>query len=242
MKGDYAMNKVYGYCRVSTKTQDINRQIRNIKDQCQDAVIVQEAFTGTTIDRPEWSKLYKKVKPGDTIYFDSVSRMSRNAEDGINLYFELYDKGVNLIFLNERHIDTDSYKAALRKIGIEPGQEDGTAEGKLVNKILEAVKEFMIAKASDDIIKAFEQSEKEVADLRKRTKQGIETARLNGKQIGAIQGVKLVTKKSIEAKEIIRKHSKSFGGSLNDDDTRKLAGIGRNTYYRYKKQISEEIA
>ncbi len=51
------------------------------------------------MDRPEWMKLLKRIEPGDVIVFDSVSRMSRNADEGIETYFELYEKGVQLIFL-----------------------------------------------------------------------------------------------------------------------------------------------
>ena len=76
-------------------------------------MIIEEAFTGTKIDRPEWNKLYKKAKSGDTIIFDSVSRMSRNAEDGFNTYEELYNRGINLVFLKEPHINTDTYKKSL---------------------------------------------------------------------------------------------------------------------------------
>ena len=90
---------IYGYCRISRKEQSIDRQIRNIKAEYSDAVIVQEAFTGTKMDRPEWIKLYSKVKAGDTIIFDSVSRMSRNADEGVAIYFELYENNVQLIFL-----------------------------------------------------------------------------------------------------------------------------------------------
>ena len=75
-------------------------------------------------------------------------------------------------------------------------------------------------------------------DLRQRTKEGMETARLNGKQIGQVKGTKLTTKKSIEAKEIILKHSKDFNGTLSDVDVMKLCGISRNSYYKYKKELS----
>lgn len=57
--------------------------------------------------------------------------------------------------------------------------------------------------AKEQIIIAFEQAEKEVQDLRQRTKEGIETARINGKQIGQTSRSKLTTKKSIQAKEEI---------------------------------------
>ncbi len=69
---------IYGYCRISTQKQSIERQIRNIKDQYPDAVIVQEIYTRMKINRKEWNKLYDKVRSGDTVVFDSVSRMSGN--------------------------------------------------------------------------------------------------------------------------------------------------------------------
>ena len=109
------MCKVYGYARISKATQDINRQIRNIKEYDGTAVIYQEAYTGTKSDRPKWNRLLSTVKADDTIIFDSVSRMSRNADDGIRQYFELYNKGVNLIFLNEPQINTDVYKSSLQQ-------------------------------------------------------------------------------------------------------------------------------
>ena len=83
------MSKVYAYCRVSTKRQDLQRQIDNICKIYPDAVIYSDKFTGSTLDRPNWNKLYKLLKAGDTIVFDSVSRMSRSASEGAELYTEL---------------------------------------------------------------------------------------------------------------------------------------------------------
>ena len=48
---------IYGYCRISTAKQSIDRQVRNIKAEYPTAHIVQEAYTGTSIFRPEWLKL-----------------------------------------------------------------------------------------------------------------------------------------------------------------------------------------
>ena len=85
----------YGYTRKSTPKQSIDRQIRNIKALFPNAVIIQETYTGTKIDRKEWNKLYRVVKAGDTIIFDSVSRLSRNAAEGFEAYEALYNKGVH---------------------------------------------------------------------------------------------------------------------------------------------------
>jgi len=223
---------IYGYCRISRAKQSIDRQIRNIKAEYPDAIIIQEVFTRTRLDRKEWQKLYKAVKAGDTIVFDSVSRMSGNADEGFTAYEELYNRGVKLVFLKEPHINTDTYKQAL--------ESNVKLTGGSVDYILEGVNKYLMALAKEQIRLAFEQSEKEVSDLHTRTKEGLETARLNGKQIGQIQGAKLTTKKSITAKEVILKHSKDFNGTLADADVMTLTGLARNTYYKYKRELREE--
>lgn len=225
--------KIYGYCRISTAKQSIERQIRNIKSAYPKAVIIEEVYTRTRIkERKEWQKLYKKVGAGDTVIFDSVSRMSGNVEDGWTTYEELYNRGVSLVFLKEPHINTDTYKKAL--------QNNVELTGDKIDYILKGVNEYLMALAKEQIRLAFEQSEKEVEDLHQRTKEGIETARLNGKQIGRQKGDKLITKKSLAAKEVIRKHSKDFNGTLDDAEVIKLAGIARGTYYKYKRELRAE--
>ena len=226
------MSKIYGYCRISTKSQSIERQIRNIKDLYSGAIIVEDAFTGTKIEgRNKFNDLLNKVKPGDTIVFDSVSRMSRNSEEGFKLYEELYNKEIELIFIKEPHINTTTYKQAITN--------NVPMTNTTVDFILEGINKYLLALAKEQIKLAFIQSEKEVRDLQQRTKEGIETARLNGKQIGLEKGTKLTTKKSIEAKEQIKKYSKDFNGSLKDIEVMKLIGISRNSFYKYKKELVE---
>ena len=225
--------KIYGYCRISTNKQNIERQIRNIKKEYPNAIIVTEEYTGTKINgRVKFNKLLKIIKQGDTIIFDSVSRMSRNAEEGFKLYQELYDQGIELIFLKEPHINTSTYKKALNN--------NLTMTGTNVDYILKGVNEYLMSLAKEQIKLAFEQAEKEVKDLHQRTKEGIETARRNGKQIGQKKGSKLITKKSTIAKGQIITYSKDFDGTLKDKDVIKIIGISRNTYYKYKKELLQQ--
>lgn len=230
-----AMCKIIGYCRISTKKQSIDRQVRNITAAYPDAQIVKEAFTGTKLDRPEWKKVMKLVKSGkvQTIVFDSVSRMSRNAEEGFQLYQELFNAGIELVFLKEAYINTATYKKSL--------ENAVPMTGTNVDFILEGINKYLMSLAKEQITLAFAQAEKEVEDLHQRTKEGIETARLNGKQIGGVKGGKLNVKKSKKAKEIICKHSKDFNGTLEDAEVIKLAEISRNTYYKYKRELKDEI-
>lgn len=222
---------IYGYCRISTPKQNIERQVRNIKNEFSDALIIKEIYTATQIYRPEWSKLIQNVKSGDTIIFDSVSRMSRNAEDGIATYEKLFNMGVELRFLKEPHINSETYKRAL--------QNNVAMTGTDVDFILEGVNKYLMTLAKEQIKIAFAQAEKEVADLHQRTREGIQTARLNGKQIGRKRGAKIETQKAVDAKKKIQKYSEDFDGALSDADCIRLIGISRNAYYKYKRELKE---
>lgn len=227
------MKTVYGYCRISTKKQSIERQERNILKAFPEAKIRKEAYTGTKIDRKVWNEIYNKAQNGDTIVFDSVSRMSRNAEDGLTVYMDLFNRGVNLVFLKEPYVNTETYKKALNS---------GIAKtGTNADFILEGVNKYLQALAKEQISMAFVQAQKEVDDLHERTAEGIETARRSGKQIGQKKGTKLTTKKSIVAKDRIRKMSKAFDGNMTDKEILDTMHIARNTYYKYKKELIDEI-
>ena len=224
---------IYGYCRISTQSQNIERQVRNILAVFPDAEIIREVYTGTTFQgRDKLEKLLKKVRRDDTIVFDSVSRMSRSAEEGFALYQVLFNKGVHLVFLKEPHINTDTYRKALAaKVEL---------TGDKVDYILVGVNQYLMELAKEQIRIAFEQSQKEVDDLRQRTREGMETAKMNGKQIGQKAGAKLHVKKADAAKKAIQRYSKDFGGSLPDKDVMKLAGISPNTFYKYKAELKTE--
>jgi len=232
------MAKVYGYCRVSTQRQSLARQIENVTAQYPDAVIYSDKWTGSTMERPNWQKLYKIVKPGDSIVFDSVSRMSRDADSGAALYFELYDKGVELIFLNEPLISTSVFSTSVKNAV----PMTGTA----VDAILQGVNTFLKELATQQIRIAFDQAEKERLDICKRVKDGMRAAKHKAaergeeKLYGAVPGKKLTVKKAITAKEVIAQHSKDFGGSLSDPDCIKLAGCSRNSFYKYKAELKAE--
>lgn len=234
---------VYGYCRISRKSQNIERQERNIREAFPDACIVKEAFTGRKIQgRKGLDKIVKAVKAGDTIVFDSASRMSRNAEEAMELYESLFARGVTLVFLKEPHVNTDTYKKAL-EAQVEASIRTGdAATDTFIKGIVEALNRYTIELAKGQVRLVFDQAQKEVDDLRQRTSEGILTAKLNGKQVGHKEGTPLVTKKSVAAKEAIRKYSEDFDGSLRDPDVIKLVGISRNSYYKYKRELRQAVA
>ena len=235
------MGKEYAYARISRKTQKIERQIENLTKAYPDARIYQEAYTGTkTEGRKEFKRMLAAVKPGDTIIFDSVSRMSRNADDGIKLYMELYDKDVNLVFLKESYINTDVYKESIQQTIAATGNEIADIYIEATNKVIKLL-------AEQQIRKAFEQAEKEVQDLHERTREGIREAKRKGKQVGRVTGMTVTTKKSLEAKRLMQEYRRDFGGTLNDIDTMtqiraRVGKLSRNSYYKYKKELFEQMA
>lgn len=241
------MRKVYGYARISTDKQNIERQIYNILQEEPQAVIFQEAYTGTTLNRTEFEKMLKVAKKdierkhSVTIILDEVSRMSRTADEGFSLYKELYELGIDLKFIKEKHINTEVFVKAKEKQLPRTGTE--------LDIIIEAIDKYLLTIAEKQIRIAFEQAEKEVQYLRKRTSEGVRRAQANGKQVGHRQGAEHVLKKEKYIKELIIKHSKAFDGTLKDDEVLKIINgtkvkelkkelsVSRNTYFKYKKEL-----
>lgn len=212
----------------------MDRQIRNLKEYNKDIVIIQEIYTGTkTEERKAYQNLKRRLKVGDTLVFDSVSRMSRDAVEGIKEYFELCNKGIELVFLKESYINTEVYNKAKEK------QIEKTGN-RITDILLSAIEEVLRVIAEEQIEKAFQQSEKEVMDLRVRTKEALrpKIKEVVGRSIlGRKQGTKIETKKAKEMKDNIKKLSKDFNGNLKDIEVLGILKIARNSYYKYKREI-----
>lgn len=225
-------NNVYGYARISTMKQSLTRQINNIKAAYPEAVIVTEEFTGTKMCRPNWMKLYKTLKANDTVVFDEVSRMSRNAEEGFAVYKELFERGVNLVFLKESTLNTSNFRNTM---------QIATVGNEIADMYIETTNKVLMLLAEQQIKSAFESAEHEVTYLHKRTSEGIAVARMNGKQIGRASGTKVETKKAKEMKKRIYELSKDFDGKNSDVEVIKILGIARNSYYKYKAEIKATL-
>ncbi len=231
---------IYGYVRVSTQQQKTQRQIDNIKSFNYNAIIYEEKKSAKDIEnRAEFRKLLKKVKQGDTIIFDEVSRMSRNADEGYRLYMELLEKGISLVFLKERHIDTEEYQRRTKK-HLEKISSSNAKIDKLVNGILELVAEFEQENLKDNIRLAFEQAQKEREFLIKRVTEGKEKSNVHqGRPKGSLNQN---TQKADHIKKVIKEQSKDFEGKFSDAKIMReyLTGIARNTYYKYKKELAKQ--
>ena len=231
-----------GYARVSTEKQKLDRQITNLKEKYPDIVIVSEVFTGSTDNRPKWKKLMRQCRAGniEKLVFDEVSRFSRNAEEAIVEYKELYNMGIELEFLKEPHINSSVYRqASERQITISTDSMDkDTAH--LISTVIDGLNDYLLAVAEKQIYLAFEHAQKERELLSKRTSEGLKRAKLMGSKVGRQPGEKLVTKKAKRAKRIIRKHYELFGGELTATQCFTLAQITKSTFYRYLEEMRKE--
>lgn len=95
---------IYGYARVSTATQgrdgnSLEEQVSALeKYGCQE--IIQEAFTGKTMERPKFMQLLEVLREGDTLVVCKLDRFARTAIEGVQTVRELFDRGVRVHILN----------------------------------------------------------------------------------------------------------------------------------------------
>jgi DNA invertase Pin-like site-specific DNA recombinase len=98
------MGKIYGYCRVSSKKQlegnGIDVQENEIREKYESALIYKEQFTGTTTERPIFSKIIEKLQPGDTLVVTKLDRLARNTVEGIEIVQTLFKNNVSVHVLN----------------------------------------------------------------------------------------------------------------------------------------------
>ena len=231
----------YGYVRVSTKQQKTQRQIDNIKSYDPAAIIYEEKQSGKDIEgRAVFRKLLDKLKAGDTIIFDEVSRMSRNAEEGFNLYMELMEKDINLVFLKERHIDTEEYNRRTQN-HIARISSNNEKMDNFINGILDLVADFEKENLKDNIKLAFQQAEHERLFLIKRVTEGKSKSEKHQGRPKGSQNKK--SDKADHIKKIIMEQSKDFDGKFSDAKIMReyLQGIARNTYYKYKAELKENM-
>lgn len=107
------MGKIYGYCRVSTKSQETNgngleSQEVDILSKYSTALIIRESYTGTSTDRPLFKELIRELNTGDMLVVTKLDRLARNTVEGIQIIQELFEKGVAVHVLNVGLLENSS--------------------------------------------------------------------------------------------------------------------------------------
>ena len=147
---------------------------------------------------------------------------------------ELYDKGIDLVFLKQPHINTMVYRKAMKETLPKTGEE--------VDIILEAVEKYLKIQQTNLIKQAFDFAQKEVDVMTQRIKEGMKVAKEKGKQVGRKKGVKLDNEHTRTIKKQLLDNLKAFNGTMKDADFIRLSKMDASTFYRYKKALREELA
>ena len=264
------MGRIFAYARVSSDGQTVKSQLDNIHSEYgNDTIDYKETYTGSVVlDRPAFSQMLKVVRPGDTIVFNEPSRMGRSAEETFGLYVELFNKGINLVFLKAHHIDTDRYKDALESVSRMPDNIEINDDvfSPVVNGMMALFKEALLKLAKKDIEKAFIEAENELKRIHQRTSDGMRSCgacnvidsdgnkvKGTGSIAQAKTGMKYDVKKAEFVKSLIIKHCEEFGAETKNQRTdpeimamveRASKGkmtVSRNSFYKYKKELREQL-
>lgn len=145
---------IIGYCRVSTKDQDLTRQIESLKEYGCEKIYSDKA-TGKNFNRPEYTKLKDALRKGDTLVVHEFDRLGRNKKLTLKELQYFKDNGIRLVALNlpTTQMDTDD------------------------NLMLETINNIVI-----ELYTMMAQQEIETRE--KRQREGIDVALANGVKFG----------------------------------------------------------
>jgi DNA invertase Pin-like site-specific DNA recombinase len=98
---------VFGYARVSTQEQNLDRQIDQLKDAGAER-IYQEKITGTKADRLELNKMIEELQQDDTVVITDLTRVSRSTKDLLAIIDRIKSKGAFIKSIKDTWLDTTS--------------------------------------------------------------------------------------------------------------------------------------
>lgn len=206
------LNKIFGYARVSTKEQKLDRQISALKDFVSEDNIFSEKISGVSLDRPAYQKLRMILRQGDILVIKELDRLSRKKDDIVSELRYFKDKGIKVVILN---IPTT-------KIFLKEDSEEN------IDWVMDMVNEILIQVFSS-------LAEQERKQMKQRQREGIEKAQENGVQFGRPKKVNLENKDDVA---IIRKAIKK---EITVVEASKLLGITRPYFYQVKKRYINRI-
>jgi len=199
---------IFGYARVSTKNQNLNRQIKELDNFGCDR-IYQEKQSGKNFNRPVYKEMRSKMRFGDVLVVHDLSRFGRNKKEIKDEWEALVNEDIDIVVLNMPILDTRKYK-------------DLEGVGQLVSDLVLTLLSWMV--------------DEERERIKMAQREGIEIAKKNGKfrggkkkyHAGAKGKDKVIYDKVIQ----LLKEQKSVM------DIHREIGISRNTIYNIKRNIN----
>lgn len=148
----------YGYCRVSARDQNLDRQLEAMHIAGIDSVhLFIDKESGKDFNRVGYQQMKKLIGSGDCLFIQSLDRFGRNYTEILDEWRDLTTRGTDIVVLDMEILDT-------RTTG-----RNGLV-GRFVSNLVLQVLAFV--------------AEQERLNIRERQRQGIKIARLQGKKFG----------------------------------------------------------
>lgn len=147
---------IYGYCRVSTKEQNLDRQMLAMKiHDIPDKNVYCDKESGKDFNRPAWKALAKKLRQGDVLYIKSIDRLGRDYDEILKTWSEITEKDIGIVVLDMPILNTAN---------------DKDLTGRLIANIVLQLLSYV--------------AEQERAFIKERQREGIEAAKAKGVKFG----------------------------------------------------------
>lgn len=220
-------NNYFGYMRISTKEEQkkqsfIRQEVALIKysqeHSFEYALFEKEDVSGKSFDnRKKWKKIEKLAHNGDTIVFKDISRFTRETENGYKKYMELFDRGVELIFIDNPTVSTPYIRNMM----------DIAKQQNLIAKItLENTVKLLLMVELDRV-------EQERKILAKRIRDGIQASeKQSGRKNGQLD--KMTDSLENDIQDFLKDRN------IKQIDLMRKHNISRNTLKKYIKVVQDK--
>ncbi len=228
------MAKEFGYCSSGCTRPQFEKQIDNINRRYPNAILIKEVYSSKVSDRTELHKLLSQLEQDDILIVNSLDRLSRDPEEVFSYYKTLAKRGVKVIFINQPYMNTEVFNLTCQDMISDNPEADQ-----------EIIRVSLYRFLQEQISRILDKSWEDLQQQRVHMRESYEAAREEAKQSGQENAKKYESRKSFMVKELIRKYSQNFEGSMNDVATmeqirNEMGTLSRNTYYKYKKELALE--
>lgn len=204
---------IIGYARVSSKDQNLERQIKDLKEYgC--VKIFEEKMSGKDFSRPTFRKMRNKLRFHDVLVVHSLSRFGRNKEEIMAEWKSLVDEDIDIVVLDMPILNTFQYRGINGDLG------------KLVSEIFLQVMSWMV--------------EQERVNLKIAQREGIAIAKAKGKYRGRPIRYRANTP-NVNDRMVYDQIITRLKQKQTVMDIHKYTGVSRMTIYRIKNELENEL-
>ena len=208
------MSEVYGYVRVSSRDQNEDRQMIAMEEMHvpRDHIFLDKQ-SGKNFDRPQYLKLFRKLKKGDLLYIKSIDRLGRDYEEIQNQWRILTrEKEIDIVVLDMPLLDTRQDKDLM-----------GTVISDIVLQLLSYVA----------------QTEREFN--KQRQAEGIAAAKAEGIAAAKARGVLFGSKTKFDPERFEKARSDYLAGACSSREAGEYCGVSHCSFLKWVKASPEKL-